>query len=106
MENQKINGTDTVRGDIFDIIIQTELTDKNVLEPMHKGILITIYASEEYGKTITFDDIVAIANKNGFSKGVFRLIAENPLEGTIYQYANCYDCPPFWTVHGSTRGYA
>lgn len=33
-------------------------------------------------------------------------MAEKPLEGTIFQYANCYDQKPFVSEYGKTQGYA
>lgn len=56
--------------------------------------------------TVTFADCVDIAKKNGFTIGIFYIMAEKPLEGTIFQYANCYDQEPFVSEYGKTRGYA
>jgi len=55
---------------------------------------------------VTFADCVGIAKKNGFTIGTFYIMAEKPLEGTVYQYANCYDQEPFVSEYGKTRGYA
>lgn len=71
-----------------------------------KGFIVTKYVSEEHGESVTFADCVDIAKKNGFTIGIFYIMAEKPLEGTIFQYANCYDQEPFVSEYGKTRGYA
>ena len=51
----------------------------------------------------TFREVLQVAKENGWKKDVILLIAENPLNGTIYQYGNYGD---YWGEHGTTRGYA
>lgn len=62
----------------------------------------------EMGKelTITFSEVMDIANKNGYDPkkdNIIILIAENPLSGKVFKYGNYGD---FWVEHGTTRGYA
>lgn len=96
----KINGLDEIWGDSVHIILTNPEKDDG------KGIVITKHISDEYGESMTFDDVLQIATENGFSKGTFLIMVENPLRGTMYQYANCYDCEPFWSEYGTTQGYA
>lgn len=105
MDEHKIKGTDEVWGDSFRILIHADVTEENAGQ-MLKGTLLEFYRSLAHEQLLTFDEVVQIAKDNGFTEGTFELIAETPLEGTIYQYANCYDGEPFWSEYGKTRGYA
>lgn len=104
----KINLSDKIWGDIIRIFMDDEicLNEKMEVEVSQKGFFVTKYISEEYDEQLTFNDCVAIAKENGFTRGTFYIMADSPLEGTIYQYANCYDCEPFVSKYGTTRGYA
>ena len=96
---KKINGTDKIWGDSVHIILPTQKVEE-------KGIVITKYISCEYGESMTYNDALQIAKENGFIEGTFLIMVESPLRGIIYQYANCYECAPFWSEYGTTQGYA
>ena len=104
----KINLSDKIWGDIILIFMDDEicLNEKNETEIRQKGFFVTKYIHEEYGEQLTFNDCVAIAKKNGFKRGTFFIMANTPLEGEIYLYANCYDGEPYVSKYGATRGYA
>lgn len=104
----EIKLSEAVWGDIVRIFADDEicLNEKNEVEVAKKGFFVTRYVHEEFGERLTFEDCVSIAKENGFTEGVFYIMAETPLEGTMYQYANCYDCDPFVSEYGKTRGYA
>lgn len=89
----KINLSDEIWGDIIRIFMDDEIShnDKNEIEVTQKGFLVTKYISDERGESITFDDCVSIAKENGFTEGEFFIMADKPLEGKIYLYANCYE---------------
>lgn len=89
----KINLSDEIWGDIIRIFMDDEIShnDKNEIEVTQKGFLVTKYISDERGESITFDDCVSIAKENGFTEGEFFIMADTPLEGKIYLYANCYE---------------
>lgn len=105
---EKINLSDKIWGDIIRIFMDDEIcvNEKNEIEVSQKGFLVTKFISEEYDEQLSFDDCVAIAKENGFTIGTFYIMADTPLEGKIYQYANCYDGEPFVSEYGTTRGYA
>lgn len=106
--SKKINGTDEIWGDSVHIVLYGhEINGNNDSEADNeKGVVITKYICREYGDSMTFDKALEIAKENGFTKGTFLMIVENPLRGTIYQYANCYNREPFWFEYGTTQGYA
>ena len=52
----------------------------------------------------TFRDVFDIAKQNGYKDGIILLIAESPLNGTVYKYGN-YE-PKCWNKVGNTMGYA
>lgn len=105
---EKINLSDKLYGDIIRIFMDDEisLNEKMEIQVLTKGFIVTKYVSEEYDEQLTFDDCVTIAKENGFTTGIFYIMAETPLQGKIYQYANCYDVEPFVSEYGTTRGYA
>lgn len=105
---KQINLSDEIWGDIIRIFTDDEicLNEKMETEVCKKGFFVTKYVSQEYGERLTFNECVSIAKENGFTRGVFYIMAETPLEGKIYQFANCYDCVPFVSEYGITRGYA
>ena len=94
---EKLHLTDEIYGDIIRIFAddQIALDDHMCTYIEKKGFIVTKYVSEEHGESVTFADCVDIAKKNGFTIGIFYIMAEKPLEGTIFQYANCYDQEPF-----------
>lgn len=102
----KINLSDAIRGDIIRIFMDDKLcmNQKREIEVCEKGFLVTKYP--RYDEPLTFHDCVAIARENGFTEGIFYIMADNPREGKIYQYANCYDTEPFVSEYGTTMGYA
>ena len=100
---EKIHLTDEIYGDIIRIFADDQIALDDHIEK--KGFIVTKYVSEERGESVTFADCVGIAKKNGFTIGIFYIMAEKPLEGTIFQYANCYDQEPFVSEYGKTRGY-
>lgn len=102
--SKKINGTDEIWGDSVHIVLYGH--EINSEDNNEKGVVITKYISREYGDSMTFDKALEIAKENGFTKGTFLMIVENPLRGIVYQYANCYDGKPFWFEYGTTQGYA
>lgn len=51
----------------------------------------------------TFDEVLEVAKKNGFENGTILLVAESPLNGTVYRYGNYGD---YWAKIGETMGYA
>lgn len=51
----------------------------------------------------TLRDCFNLAVKNGFTKGVITVLAERPLDGTVYRYGNHGDC---WECIGKLVGYA
>lgn len=105
---EKINLSDEIYGDIIRIFADDEhqLTENMELKVSKKGFFVTKYDNDINGKSLTFNDCVDIAKEHGFTEGTFYIMAETPLEGTIYQYANCYDCEPYVSEYGTTRGYA
>lgn len=105
---EKINLSDKIWGDIIRIFMYDEIcvNEKNEIEVSQKGFLVTKFISEKYDEQLSFDDCVDIAKENGFTRGTFYIMADTPLEGKIYQYANCYDGEPFVYEYGTTRGYA
>lgn len=104
----EINLSDKIYGDIIRIFMDDEisLNEKMEIKVTQKGFIVTKYISEEYDEQLTFNDCVTIAKENGFTEGIFYIMAETPLQGKIYQYANCYDREPFVSEYGTTRGYA
>jgi len=104
----EINLSDEIRGGIIRIFMDDEIcsNERNEIEVSKKGFFVTKYMSEEYDTPLTFNDCVDIAKENGFTEGTFYIIADNPLEGKMYQYANCYKGTPFVSEYGTTRGYA
>lgn len=105
---EKINLSDEIWGDIIRIFMDDIVSYNEKNEPVvtQKGFLVTKYISDECGESLTFDDCVTIAKENGFTKGEFFIMADTPLEGKIYLYANCYEGDPFVSEYGTTRGYA
>ena len=106
---EQIKLSDEIYGDIIRIFADDEnALDENMNTYVaKKGFFVTKYVCPEYGETMTFNDCVAIAKEHGFTKGVFYIMADAPLEGKIYQYANCYDDrEPFVSEYGTTQGYA
>lgn len=95
---------DEIWGDSIRLIINGEQSDKT--GEVSNGVVVTRFISKEYGESMTFNDVLVLAKENGFKKGIFLLIIENPSNGIIYQYANCYDCEPYWSEYGITIGYA
>lgn len=51
----------------------------------------------------TFDEVLEVARNNGFENGTILLVAESPLNGTVYRYGNYGD---YWVKIGETMGYA
>lgn len=104
----KINLSDEIWGDIIRIFADDEiqLTENMELEVSKKGFFVTKYDNDINGKNLTFNDCVDIAKEHGFTVGVFYIMADTPLHGKIYQYANCYDCEPYVSEYGTTIGYA
>lgn len=105
---KEIHLTDKIYGDLIRIFKDDQIAFDDQMHPYieKKGFIVTKYVSEERGESLTFADCVDIAKKNGFTIGIFYIMAEKPLEGTVYQYANCYDQKPFVSEYGKTRGYA
>ena len=105
---EKINLSDEIYGDYIRIFMDDEISygENNEAKVTQKGFLVTKFVSYECGESLTFNDCVAIAKENGFTKGEFFIMADAPREGKIYIYANCYDGEPFVSEYGTTRGYA
>lgn len=57
----------------------------------------------EYDDAPTLDNLFQMAKEKGYTQGTIFVIAENSLNGTIYQYGNH---GPYWETHGQTKGYA
>lgn len=57
----------------------------------------------EYDDAPTLDNLFQMAKEKGYTQGTIFVIAENNLNGTIYQYGNH---GPYWETHGQTKGYA
>lgn len=53
---------------------------------------------------MTFQNVLEVAIKNGYEEGTILLLAESPLDGSIYRYGN-YE-PDRWVKVGTTIGYA
>lgn len=86
-----IKGEDKIVADILKIVFNERC--------------ITKYIHPEYGDDWpTFDDIVKIAEENGYKEGTITLIADNALDGKVYIYGN-YE-PKEWYEYGKTMGYA
>ena len=107
-EDDKINLSDFVYGDFIRIFDDDEiqLNENMEVEVIRKGFIATKCIGQDVEDQITFNDCVTIAKEHGFTIGTFYIMAETPLSGTIYQYANCYDCEPYVSEYGTTRGYA
>lgn len=99
---EEIKMTDRIYGDFIRILVFREDEDGCEIG----GEIITKIICEEYGDSITFADVLEIAREAGFRGGEFMVIAETPLRGIIYKYADCYECEPYWCEYGTTRGYA
>lgn len=55
-------------------------------------------------KWMTFNEILEICKKNGYSGGWITVIAETPLSGLVYRYGNHGETT--WEFIGTTMGYA
>lgn len=64
---------------------------------------VEIFLEKERYLDFTFEEVMQIAEKNGWNDSPLLLIAESPLDGKIYQYGNYGD---YWVEHGTTKGYA
>lgn len=98
--------TDTILFDYVRIFADEEIEMANDgIKTIRSGFIVTKIITE-YDPFLTFEDCLNIAKENGFTKGVFYIMAEKPLRGVVYQYANCYEGGEMIFEHGETRGYA
>lgn len=62
--------------------------------------------TEEEKKTLTFNDVIKLAEQNGLRDDRYILmIAENPKSGKVYKYGN-YNPWNTWYECGETEGFA
>lgn len=83
----------------------TDFVEYEYLHIIFEGKEIVWLISPEYDEEyLTFDDVLEIAEKNGYQGGVIILLADNALGGKGYTFGN-YD-QKGWYEYATTVGYA
>lgn len=84
----------------------TDLSGMTVIDIFSDDCNCNCYYARFYGnedEEFTLRDCFNLAVEHGFTKGVITVLAERPLDGTVYRYGNHGD---YWECIGKTVGYA